>query len=109
VLFFENDPQVIQYLGSTSQQAFLILCDVNLPLMTGIELRHYIDNSEELKKKAIPFVYFTTSSNPALVRKAYKGTIQGYFIKPESYTDLKERLSSIVSYWKSSLHPNTYG
>lgn len=108
VLFFENGPQVIQYFSSTTEQAFLILCDVNLPLMNGIELRDYIDNSPELKKKAIPFVYFTTSGSAVMVNEAYKGSIQGYFQKPQNYDDLKSRLSSIIEYWKSCLHPNTF-
>jgi len=108
VLFFENGPQLIKFLDSASEPAFLILCDVNLPLMSGIEIRDYIESSPELKEKAIPFVYFTTSGSPELVSAAYKGSIQGYFQKPQNYVELKTRLSSIMEYWKSCLHPNTF-
>jgi len=107
VLFFENGPQLIHYLGSTSEQPFLILCDVNLPIMNGIEIRNFIQSSPELKQKAMPFIFFTTSGSPELVLAAYKGSVQGYFKKPHNFEDIKFRLASIVDYWRSCLRPNT--
>lgn len=90
----------------TEEQPFLILCDVNMPIMNGLELRDRIEQDPYLKDKAITFVFLNTSDNDALVLKAYKGTIQGFYKKENVFADLKASLQLIVGYWRSCLHPN---
>ncbi len=52
--FFSNGQQMLDYLALTQEQPFLIFCDMNMPLMNGLELRRHIYANPELKKKAIP-------------------------------------------------------
>lgn len=105
---FQNGQEGHQYLLTTIETPFLILCDVNMPVMNGLELRKEIDADPYLKNKAIPFVFLSTSANKETVENAYKGTIQGYFKKRERYDDGKENLDMIIKYWKSCLHPNSF-
>ena len=44
--FFSNGQQVLDYLRVTQEQPFVILCDVNMPVMNGLELRRKIDQDE---------------------------------------------------------------
>ena len=39
------------------EEIFLIICDMNMPGMSGLDLKKAIDNDKILKKKAIPFVF----------------------------------------------------
>ncbi|GGB95425.1 response regulator [Dyadobacter sediminis] len=105
VLFFQDGIQVIEYLGSSHEQPFLIICDINLPLMNGIEIRNYIENSPLLKERAVPFLFFTTSDHSKTVQEAFKTTVQGYFVKSSNYPKLKEDLTVILKYWQLCLLP----
>ena len=104
--FFDNGQKALDYLLTTTERPFLIFCDINMPLMNGLELRETINENEYLRKKAVPFVFLTTSANQNAVRIAYDLTVQGYFKKASSFEGIKEQLQLTVAYWKNCLHPN---
>lgn len=104
--FFPNGQKAYEFLLKITEQPFLILCDVNMPAMNGLELRARIESDPALKQKAIPFVFLSTSDNEGLIRKAYEGTIQGFYKKAESFEEFKENLNLILGYWRMCLHPN---
>ncbi|KAA6438343.1 response regulator [Dyadobacter flavalbus] len=106
VVYFQDGVEVIKYLGSSMQQPFLIICDINLPSMNGLETREYIENSPLLKERSIPFLFFTTSNHVLTVKEAYKYTVQGFFVKTNNYNKLKEDLSIIFKYWQLCLLPD---
>ena len=105
--FFVNGEEAFEFLQNTAEQPFLILSDINLPLMTGIELREKIDSNNQLRKKNIPFVFFTTSSDSTTIDKAYEMIAQGYFIKENTFDEIKSVLKMIVDYWTKARHPNS--
>jgi CheY-like chemotaxis protein len=106
VVFFSEGQQLLDYLSVTVQKPFLILCDVNLPEMTGLELRRKINENDFLRRKSIPFIFFSTSENRAAVKEAYDLTVQGYFVKDAQYDEIVRQLKLILDYWTSCLHPN---
>lgn len=108
IRFFPNGQEALDYLQTTSEQPLLILCDINMPMMSGLELRNRIDANAYLKAKAVPFIFYTTSASPELVKKAYEGSIQGFHQKEPSFTALQRQLDQIITYWKSCLHPNSF-
>ncbi|GAB3639467.1 hypothetical protein GCM10027423_01030 [Spirosoma arcticum] len=105
--FFTNGESALHFLKTTLQKPFLILCDVNLPGMDGIELRKRLNENEYLRRKSIPFLFVTTAASPALVQTAYDETVQGYFRKPQTYIELKNQLQLILTYWRDCIHPNS--
>ncbi|OZI09611.1 response regulator [Siphonobacter sp. BAB-5385] len=108
LLFFNNGKLALDYLCTTQRQPFLILCDVNMPIMNGLELHQAIAESDFLRKKAIPFVFLTTAANATLVNQAYFQSVQGFYQKANTYEDLKQQMKSIYEYWQGCLHPNSY-
>jgi len=106
LIIFENGLEALKYLESTTDQPFLIFCDVNMPVMNGLELRVRIDQNEYLKKKSIPFVFVSTSGGSEIVRLAYDATIQGFFKKESSFSEYKRQIKLILDYWECCLHPN---
>lgn len=108
LLFFSNGVEALLYLETTRDQPFLIICDINMPVMNGLELRERIDKNEYLRKKSIPFVFLSTADNPLVIETAYDSTIQGFFKKENSFEDLKTRIRVIYDYWSYCLHPNHY-
>ena len=105
LLFFLNGKEVLSYLSLTTDQPFLIMCDMNMPEVNGIELRNRINEMESLWVKAIPFVFFTTSASPQSVRQAYEKGLQGFFEKPSNYEDLKRLFKKVYDYWNDCRHP----
>ncbi|MFC5410702.1 response regulator [Larkinella bovis] len=108
IRFFANGETALEYLHTTSEQPFLILCDINMPRLNGIELRRQINASAYLRKKAVPFVFLTTSANPEMVREAYDERVQGFYQKAATITRLQQQLKQIIEYWQGCLHPNSF-
>jgi len=106
LMFFDSCPEALDFLIKTNDSIFLILSDMNLPKMTGAELKEIINCNEYLKRKAVPFVFLTTTADEAAVEKAYEDMSQGFFVKPADFGALKEILQMIITYWKYCKHPN---
>ncbi|HEY4110859.1 response regulator [Puia sp.] len=107
LIFFDNATDAFDFLLSDGQP-FLILCDVNLPMQTGLEFKRTVDEHPELRKKSIPFVFCTTSIDPGAIKKAYLDmTVQGYFKKGASMEEMRRSLKVIFEYWLLSVHPNS--
>ena len=105
--FFANGQLALDYFLQTSEQPFVIFCDINMPIMSGLELSKRISENEYLRQKSIPFIFLTTSRNPGEIRKAYELTVQGYFQKPSTANTFEELVKSILDYWDRCLHPNS--
>ena len=96
------------YLKSTSEQPFIIFCDVNLPIEDGISFKKRVDADPYLREKSIPFVFYSTSVDQQTVNEAYtKMTVQGFFQKGSTYEEIKKTVKLIVDYWMLCRHPNS--
>ncbi|MFZ6001906.1 MAG: response regulator, partial [Bacteroidota bacterium] len=84
-VFFDRCEEALVYLKTSDDQPFIIICDVNLPGLSGIEFKRKIDNDPQLRRKSIPFVFYSTSAEKNLVDEVYTQlTVQGYFKKVNS-------------------------
>ena len=105
---FTNPSDAYHFLDNNEEQPFLIICDVNLPKMSGLEFKTKLDANENLRKKSIPFIFYSTSAEKKYVLEAYiQLTVQGYFRKPTLYSEIKNQIRTIFEYWKICQHPNT--
>lgn len=75
----------------------IILLDLNMPKVNGIEFLRILKNDNTLKY--IPTIILTTSSNRRDVLECYKIGIAGYLIKPLKYDDYVIKLKSLLEYW----------
>ncbi len=108
-IYFPNTILALKYLKETKQQPFLIICDVNMPFQNGLDFKRDIDNHQELKKKCIPFIFYSTSANSEDVSKAFlQMSIQGFFKKATTYDQILDDITAIIEYWKKSKHPNCF-
>lgn len=106
VIFFEDSIKALEYLTATNEEPFLVLSDINMPKLSGLELREKIYNNEDLRMKSIPYLFFSTSAEQGHVIDAYSRSIQGFFVKPSSYSKLKAILIKIIDYWQECESPN---
>ncbi|MGZ5253465.1 MAG: response regulator [Flavitalea sp.] len=106
IIFFGDSLKALDYLTDTSVEPFLVLSDINMPKLNGMELREKIHNNEDLRMKSIPYLFFSTSAEQKHVIDAYSRSIQGFFIKPNNYDKLKATIQKIVEYWQECESPN---
>ena len=75
----------------------IIILDLNMPKINGIEFLQILKNDNYLKY--IPAVVLTTSNNHADVLECYKIGIAGYVLKPLKYEDYSKRIKRMIDYW----------
>ena len=106
IIFFNEGEKALEYLTNTDMEPFLILSDINMPKLNGIELREKIHTNEDLRLKCIPYLFFSTSAEQKHVVDAYSKSVQGFFVKPHTFEKLKRTIKIIVEYWQECESPN---
>jgi CheY-like chemotaxis protein len=109
VIFFTNGNEALEYLLETKTPPVLIISDINMPEISGFEIREKINRDKKLKKLQIPYVFFTTAAQKATVVDAYSLSVQGFFKKPNSMQDLQNTIRTIVEYWLGCYTPSIFG
>jgi CheY-like chemotaxis protein len=106
LIFFEGGQQALEYLYNTPEQPFIILSDINMPKMNGIQFKTRIHEDSFLREKSIPFVFISTNATSSAVRQAHLLSVQGYFEKPHTMDGVKSLLKLLFEYWKLCRHLN---
>ena len=106
IIFFSDGDEALTYLIETNTEPFILFSDINMPRLSGMELRRKVHENEDLRLKSIPYLFFTTSAEQKHVIEAYSKSIQGFFVKPSSFQELKETIKAIVEYWQKCVSPN---
>ena len=75
----------------------LVLLDLVMPKMHGLEVLKWIREQPELKKTAV--LIFTSSEKPEDVKDATRIGANGYLVKPTKFEDLKNLVRTIYSEW----------
>ena len=108
IVFFLDGNAALEYLNKTDTIPFLILSDINMPKINGLELREKIHTNSLLHVKCIPYLFFTTSATKESVIDAYALSVQGFFVKPDSFEKLESTIKKIMEYWKECIAPSEY-
>ena len=106
LIYFRDGNEALEFLNDTLIQPFLILSDINMPKLNGLELKEKVHNNEDLRLKCIPFLFFTTTASERSVVDAYSKSVQGFFVKPDSIEQLEATIQRIVEYWQECISPN---
>ncbi|TVR35837.1 MAG: response regulator [Balneolaceae bacterium] len=106
IIFFKDSEEALEFLQNTKIEPFLVLSDINMPKLNGMELREKIHNNEDLRRKSIPYLFFSTSAEQKHVVDAYSRSIQGFFIKSNNYEKTKNTIVKIVEYWQECESPH---
>jgi len=88
-------------------RASLILLDLNMPRMSGLELLLALKRDSDLRE--IPVVVLTASDEPSDVRASFARGAAGYVVKPTSFEDFSDAIGAIDHYWALSEVPGGAG
>lgn len=105
VRHFQDGQSALDYLfrqgefseAPETQRPDVILLDLRLPRLDGIEVLKTIKEDAELK--SIPVVILTTSETEKDVAKAYYNHANSYLVKPAGFDDFKKLMDDLGFYW----------
>ncbi|PKP48304.1 MAG: two-component system response regulator [Bacteroidetes bacterium HGW-Bacteroidetes-11] len=100
----ENGEEALEYLNDNSKEnPGIILLDLNMPRMNGIEFLKIAKNDDSLKH--IPVVVLTTSLEEMDRIDTFNLGIAGYMVKPVDYKQFVDVIKAIKLYWSLSELP----
>lgn len=94
VSLVSNGEELLNYLKNASEIPDVILTDINMPIIDGIEALQVILNNDALK--SIPCFIYSTSINPAYKEKCDLLGVKAYLIKPYSIEGFEEIPKQII-------------
>jgi CheY-like chemotaxis protein len=86
-----------KYADNSVKKPDLILLDLRLPKLDGLEVLKEIKSDDRLKD--IPVVVLTTSESEKDIAKAYDNHANSYLVKPMHYEELSSMLQETGFYW----------
>jgi CheY-like chemotaxis protein len=76
----------------------LILLDLNLPKMSGIEFLQELRNDPQLK--ALHIIVLTSSNEPKDRAAAFEYEVDDYIVKPHSFDEFTRAIATILALWE---------
>lgn len=92
-----NGEDALKILEKKDNLPDIILLDLNMPKINGIEFLSILKNDDLLKY--IPTIILTTSNNQKDLLECYKIGVAGYVIKPLKYEDYVSKIEKLLAYW----------
>jgi CheY-like chemotaxis protein len=104
VVVASNGEEALEYLTNTENEIpCIILLDLNMPKMNGLEFMKVAKETERLRK--IPIVVLTTSSEERDRMNSFNNGVAGYMTKPVDYQQFVDVIKTINIYWTLSELP----
>ena len=105
VFWVKDGVEALDFLFCTGQYAnrpagrhpHLILLDLKLPRMNGIEVLEKIRSDE--RTKLIPVVMMTSSEEERNLVESYKRGVNSYIVKPVDFEKFTETVAEVGFYW----------
>jgi CheY-like chemotaxis protein len=101
IVIFDNGMDALEYFEKAAVEPFIILCDINMPIMSGLQLREAMCSNPTVCKKNTPFIFMSTSARQSDIDKATSLYTHGFFQKEMSYERHENTLKKIIDYWGS--------
>lgn len=105
ILHFTDGQSALDYLlrrgeyeqPESSPRPHMILLDLRLPRVDGLEVLNMIKQREDTK--SIPVVILTTSEAERDVARAYDNHVNSYLVKPVGFEEFSKLMNDLGFYW----------
>ncbi|MCP4456100.1 MAG: response regulator [Planctomycetes bacterium] len=99
-----NGEEGLAYLRCQDNETpFLIMLDLNMPRMNGLEFLEAIKNDQMLCR--IPVVVLTTSTESCDIDETFLRSVAGYMVKPIDHDKLVQIIQTVSDYWGINVQP----
>ena len=97
---FENGQQILDFLFQRGEGphrskdiSYLLLLDIRMPQVDGVEVLRQVKGDPELKK--IPVLMLTTTDDPREVERCHALGCNNYIVKPVDYEKFAEAITQL--------------
>ena len=105
ILHLKDGQEVLQYLfgegqwkgRTTANTPKVILLDLKMPKVSGIEVLKKIKSNEETR--SIPVVILTSSKEDPDIKECYKLGVNSYVVKPVGFEEFSSTVAQLGLYW----------
>ena len=104
VIRVKNGSEVLDYLNKKGiyknrEDGFpvVIILDLNMPILNGLETLKIIKNTPEFKN--IPVVMLTSSKDEINLAKSYNMGVNAYVVKPIDFVDFMNAIKQLGMFW----------
>lgn len=104
IQFFENGELLLEAI-TQKHFPFIIISDLRLPKLSGLELKKKLTEIKDIKYQSIPYIIWTGNASEEQIKEAYDLAIHGIFIKEPNFEEMKKTFTTILSYWMKSKIP----
>lgn len=88
----KNGVEALDFLGSCDDLVDVVLCDWNMPRMTGLDLLKQV----RMSFPGMPFLMVTARGNIDSVMAAKKSGVSAYVVKPFSPAELEQKVVALA-------------
>ena len=101
IIHANNGEEAIDYLSNPqNQRPCIILLDINMPKMNGIEFLKEAKSREDCNE--IPVIMLTTSTNDKDMVESFNLNVADYIVKPIDYRKFVDTVQTVEAYWRLS-------
>jgi CheY-like chemotaxis protein len=100
IIHFKDGSEILEFLMKSnngrhreSGTAYLLLLDIRMPKVDGVEVLHQVKQDEELRK--IPVIMITTTDDPREVENCHRLGCSNYITKPIDYDKFVESIRQL--------------
>ena len=100
ILRFENGQEILDFLfcrgkgpKMAPEASYLLLLDIRMPKVDGVEVLRQIKQDPELKK--LPILMLTTTDDPREVDRCHALGCSSYIVKPVDYDKFSEAIKQL--------------
>jgi Response regulators consisting of a CheY-like receiver domain and a winged-helix DNA-binding domain len=102
-IFPDGEAAILHLRDNRVGRPCIIILDLNMPRLSGIEFLKIIKEDEELR--LIPVIVLTTSREEQDKAECFRLGVAGYMIKPVEYKEFIDLIDALSTYWTLSELP----
>jgi CheY-like chemotaxis protein len=95
--------EALEQLRGAPERPGLILLDLNLPRMNGLEFLRELRQTDGVQY--LPVVVLSTSAHEPDVAECYRLGVAGYMVKPMGHEEFVAQMRAVLDYWLRSVQP----
>ena len=103
VLEFANGPDFLHKImqAGVDLSASLVLLDINMPMMSGLEVISKLKSYQKFEDLSILVV--STATHPKVIEDSIAAGASGYFVKPSSPSGLHQLANDVMKHFTGKL------
>ncbi|SDG21205.1 Response regulator receiver domain-containing protein [Dyadobacter soli] len=101
VVVFRNGLDAFEYLKDQHEKPYVVISDLNMPVMNGFELLSSILDHDVFSGAVPAFVFLTTSDLTTIPPHSFDQQSFSFFTKGYSYEQILETMKIIIDYGRS--------